>query len=422
MNYLFIQLKREWHFLLRQKYALALLACTFVISAFAVYSGLSEVSQQQQTIAHLKVADTVELTKVQNKHSNAGTLGYYGFHLTYLPPSKLAFAALGERDIYPWKHRINLLALEGQIYESDAQNAELAQAGKIDFNFVLTALAPLIIILLFHDLFSSERSSGRYDLLVTTAQSALTLWGARIAVRFIAVMVCLMGPFYLGALLSSTTVTDIGLVFMLCVSYLIFWTALSVWWGKNASSSPRVASTLIGFWVLVAFIIPILADLAIEQAVHSPKGGDIVLTQREAVNDAWDIPKATTMNAFVKHYPEFTPYSAMGSKFEWKWYYAFQQLGDLKAAELSLAYRKAARKKYQLAGVVAWLSPPLLLQRNLTRMANTDALAAFQYEQQIRDFHQSLRAFYYPWLFTKGEPTKHALSTMPRFKSITEQQ
>ncbi len=411
---------REWGFLLRQKYVVVLLLCSLILSGFAIYSGLSEVSAQQQTIERLKAADQSDRSKVQQKQNDAGMLAYYSFHLTYSQPSNLGFAALGERDIFPWKHRINLLALEGQIYESDSQNAELAQAGKIDFVFVISALAPLVIILLFHDLFANERTSGRHDLLVTTAKSYFALWGVRITVRFVAVIVCLMLPFFVGAVIAGASGFEVAYVSLLCIAYLGFWTALSVWWGKNATSAPRVASSLIGLWVLFAFIIPILGDLAINKSVHSPKGGDIMLTQREAVNDAWDLPKSATMQPFVKEFPEFAPYIDMSSEFEWKWYYAFQQMGDLKAAELSKAYRDATAKKYELAGFVSWVSPPLLLQRILTREANTDSIAAYKYEQQIRDYHQQLREFYYPWLFYKGDPTKAALENMPRFESTTQ--
>jgi ABC-2 type transport system permease protein len=126
------------------------------------------------------------------------------------------------------------------------------------------------------------------------------------------------------------------------------------------------------------------------------------------------------MQPFIKEYPALAPYIDMKSEFEWKWYYAFQQMGDLKAAKLSKAYRDAAAKKYELAGFVSWISPPSLLQRSLTRAANTDSIAAYAYEQQIRDYHQQLREFYYPWLFYQGDPTKAALENMPRFENITQ--
>jgi ABC-2 type transport system permease protein len=426
MSYLFKQLSREWRFMLRQKYILILLACTLLVSSFSVFTGLQEINQQQRTIAALKAADLTDRNEAQAKHDNPGSLAYYSFHLTYAAPSNLAFAALGERDIYPWKHRIRMLAIEGQIYESDGQNAELAQAGKFDFVFVLSSLAPLLIILLFHDLFANERTSGRYDLLVTSAKSPWALWGARAGIRFVAILVCLILPLYVGVWLSGTSLANAALISVWATIYLAFWIALSIWWGKSASSAPRVASGLIGFWVLFTFIIPILGDLAINKMVHSPKGGDIVLTQREAVNNAWDLPKASTMNAFIATHPEYQDSTAMQSEFEWKWYYAFQQVGDQIAAPLSQAYRDAAHTKYNLAGYVSLLSPPLLLQRHLTRLAETDALAAFKYEQNIRAFHHQLREFYYPFMFTPQEFKKELLdkkqlTNTPDFADVIHQ-
>lgn len=419
MTYLLKQIGREWRFMLRQRYVLILLLCSFLVSGFAVFTGLAEVAQQQQTLERLKVADARDRLEAQAKYNEPGSLAYYSFHLTYSEPSSLAFAALGERDVYPWKHRVRMLALEGQIYESDSQNAELAQAGKIDFVFVISALAPLFIILLFHDLIASERSSGRHDLLVSTAKSKYALWGSRGLVRFGAVVLCLMLPFYIGAMISSTGFQTALLVSLWCVVYLAFWTVLSVWLGKKLASAPRIASMLIACWVLLAFVLPILSDLLINNSVHSAKGGDILLTQRETVNDAWDLPVSTTMKAFVTTHTQYSDYSHQGEGFDWGWYYAFQQVGDQAAGEFSNDYRAAAANKYKLAGYATLLSPPLLLQRKLNRLANTDALAAFEYEQDIRDFHKALRMAYYPWLFAQEKFDKTRLTSLPQFKDST---
>jgi ABC-2 type transport system permease protein len=417
------QLQRETKFMWRQRYLLMLLLCSFVVSAFSVATGVLEVEKQRNTIERLLQADQVDRAEAQAKYDDAGSLAYYTFHLSYSEPTNLAFAALGERDVYPWKHRIRMLALEGQIYESDAQNAELAQAGKIDFAFVLAALSPLFIILLFHDLKASERSAGRHDFLVSNAQSSFALWGARVIVRLVAVFVALMLPFYVGALISNTALIDVFWISLSALVYLIFWTAISLFFGNKSNSAPRVASALIGLWALFAFIIPILGDLSINHSIHAPKGGDILMTQREAVNDAWDLPQKVTMDAFVQTHPEYADKTDLGAEgFAWNWYYAFQQVGDQTAASLSQEYREAAYKKHQLAGYVSLLSPPTLLQKVMTRRANTDALAAFEYEEDIRHFHKALRHFYYPSLFSVDEFDKASLQTMPSFEQVREQQ
>ncbi|TRY33738.1 DUF3526 domain-containing protein [Aliiglaciecola sp. M165] len=410
------QINREWRFMLRQRYVMVILLCSFLVSTFSVTTGLSEVNAQRQTIERLKQADIIDRTKAQAKYDDAGSLAYYSFHLVYSEPSNLAFAALGERDVYPWKHRIRMLALEGQIYESDAQNAELAQAGKIDFAFVISVLSPFFLILLFHDLIASERASGRHNLLVTTAKSVYALWGARAAVRFGAIFLCVLLPFYIGAAISDAALGAVLQITLWCFLYFAFWTALSIYLGRNANSAPRIASALIGLWALFAFVIPILGDLTIEQSIQAPKGSDILLTQREAVNDAWDLPVETTMEAFVAKHPEYKNDTNVEGGFEWKWYYAFQQVGDQVAAPISKEYRAAAHKKHDLAGYVSFFAPPMLIQRKMAEIAQTDAVAAFEYEQNIRDFHKSLRLFYYPWLFRHDEFDKSQLNLMPQFE------
>lgn len=161
--------------------------------------------------------------------------------------------------------------------------------------------------------------------------------------------------------------------------------------------------------------MPAIGDVAIEEAYHGPAGGDILMTQREAVNDAWDLPHKTTMDAFLATHPQWQGKTQTNSLFEWKWYYAFQQVGDQQALPLAEAYQQTAESRYQAAGWVALLSPATLLKRTLTHWAHTDAKAAWQYEQDVRAFHAQLRHFYYPLLFNNQEFNPAALAERPVF-------
>lgn len=411
----FADLVREARFLFAKKGFVSLLLVSLLLAVFSVWTGTQEVAEQNNTITRLLKADTADRQAVLAQQHDYGSAAYYSFHLTYSPPSPLAFAALGERDIYPWKHRIRMLALEGQIHESDLGNPELAQIGRIDFTFVIGVLAPLFIILLLHDLRASERSAGRYDLLSVTAKSANSLWLSRTIIVLVSLSLALLLPFWVGALVSGTTALHITYVTLICIAHLSFWATLSYWVGKSDSSAPRLASALLGIWLITTFIIPAAGNGIIEKVINSQQGGDILLTQREAVNDAWDLPAKITMDAFTASYPEWVNYTQMNSLFEWKWYYAFQQVGDQKAAALSDAYRQAAHDKYQTAGLVSWLSPVTLVQRLMTHLAKTDAPAAYQYEQQVRNFHSALRAFYYPLLFKEPVFEQEVLNNLPAF-------
>ena len=168
-------------------------------------------------------------------------------------------------------------------------------------------------------------------------------------------------------------------------------------------------------WILLGVVVPAAGRMAIDRAVPIPSGADIIMTQREAVNDAWDLPKATTMTAFVERHPQWAAHTAVERPFEWKWYFAFQQVGDQKAQALSEAYTTGRLKRDQLAGWLAVLAPPVLLERALQALARSDLRSALAYEAKVRAFHAKLREFYYPKLFRDERFEPAALEALPVF-------
>ena len=115
---------RELRFALRDPVVVLTLTVGALLSVFTVFSGLKEVGAERVQIERVKQMVDEDRAYALADQSDAGSAAYYAFHFTYAPPSGLAFAARGVRDDLPWKHRIRMLALEGQIYETDAGNPE----------------------------------------------------------------------------------------------------------------------------------------------------------------------------------------------------------------------------------------------------------------------------------------------------------
>lgn len=407
-------LNREFWFLLRDRAALLWLGLAFMASAIAVFAGLQEVSDQRKTIVDLIEADRIEREIVAKDQADWGGAAYYSFHLTYDEPSNFAFAALGQRDVSPWKHRIRMLALEGQIYETDASNPDFALIGRFDFAFVASLLAPLFLIMILHDLRSRERASGRLDLLESTARSG-GIWRYRSLLRTGLLWVCLIVPLWIGGLIAGSSPMTLFTASLIALVHLLFWWAVASFvTGKSWSSSVNLVG-LLGVWVLLAIIAPGAIKAGVNASVPVPDGGDILLTQREAVNDAWDLPKDATFDPFVERHPELADYASIDSTFEWKWYYAFQQVGDQKAEDLSRAYMSGRVRRDQVSGILAFLSPPVLTERLLQTQAETDVTASLAYEQRVRAYHADLRAWYYPMLFKDDAFDLGLLSQRPDF-------
>ena len=320
-----------------------------------------------------------------------------------------------------WKHRVRMLALEGQIHERDAGHPVLALIGRFDFAFLVAFVLPLVLIVLLHDLRASERVAGRHDLLVATAGQATGVWHLRAALRASGVFVCAAVPLLVAGSLAGTAVSTLLAASALLLVYLLFWTAVCASLATWRQTGEVILAALVALWILLGVITPAAGRMGIDRAVPVPSGADIIMTQREAVNDAWDLPKATTMTAFVEHHPQWTADTAVVRPFEWKWYYAFQQVGDQKAHALSAAYTAGRRERDRLAGWLAFIAPPVRLERSLQALARTDVRVSLAYEARVRGFHAALRAFYYPRLFRGEVFDPAALEALPGFAARAAQ-
>lgn len=407
---------REARLLFRTGTALAALLFLAVFSSFAVATGLHEVSRQEQAISSMIALQETDAAAVRVfAGQEAGSAAYYRFHATWDAPSPLAFAALGQRDVSPGLLRVRALALEGQIYESEAGNPELALPGRLDFAFVLIYLAPLVLIALLHDLWSSEREAGRLASLQVMPGSRWTVWGARALVRSGLVLVALVLPFLAGALIRGAGMAETLIFLGLILLLVVFWSLVALLVAVRGQRSAANAATLAAFWFVVTLIAPAGANLVINAVTPIPQGAALVRENREAVHDAWDTDRNATLARFYRTHPEWSASEPVGIAFDWKWYFAFQHLGDEHVTDVSKDYRNRVALREERAGLIGWFLPPIAIQRSLHQLARTDINAQLAYQDRVRAFHARLRHYYYPYLFVPKPFTPEDYDKAPQF-------
>lgn len=411
-------LAHELRLLVRSKLAVSALVLLLLLFALAVLSGVREVARQQQTIerlAGLQQQDLAAQARKYTKGGDAGSAAYYTFHNTWDAPSSTAFLALGLRDAAPYVLRVRALALQAQLHEGESFNPELALAGRFDFAFVLVYLAPLFLIALLYDLTSGERRSGRLVTLMAMPGAGRWLWLRRAGLRTTMVFGCLVLPVLAGASISGTATVAIAGVLLVAAAYLAFWCGLALIVATRGASSAANAMALMGCWAVLILILPTLANAAVTRAVLVHQGVDVMLEQRQAVHAAWDLPPDTTMEKFFRTHPEWRDTAPLPSGFHWKWYYAFQQLGDESVATQVAAYREGLLARQRWTTRLGWLLPGVGVQAALHRQANTDLQAQLDYQDHIAEFHARLRAFYYPYLFKELGFGAKDFAAQPRF-------
>ena len=413
-------LVRELRFAIRDKIVLFSLISIALLSSFSLLTGLQESASEHSMIERTKNLVAQDRDYYLAKQTDPGGAAYYAFHFTYDPPSSLAFISRGVRDELPWKHRLRMLALEGQIYESDAGNPELSKIGKLDFAFVAAFLLPLLSILLLYDLRASELRDNRWAYLSVTVGNGNRLLLIRAALRSLLLFIALIMPFVFIAIPNNVGFYELLLVIIAAFLNCVFWFLLAYIVFTRVDSGPTTAAILLACWFLLTVAIPVGGKYLIEQAIATPIGGEMLLTQREAVNDAWDLPKEATMMPFLERHPEWVNTPKIEKPFEWKWYYAFQQVGDQTVESLTESLRSAIANRDKAMGTVSILSPPLLTHRLLSQVANTDVSALQRYDQCVRAFHQSLREFHYPMLFGDVEYSSEQMTELPIFEPCIE--
>lgn len=412
-------LRHEWRLLSRSRWAMTALLLLLLVSVLAVVSGLLEVQRQQDTIARVAKLQDEELAQQAPKltrDGDAGTVGYYAFLGTWDAPTPAAFLAAGLRDATPYVLRVRALALQSQLHEGEIYNPELALAGRFDLAFVMVYLLPLFLIALLYDLVSSERQSGRLATLLALPRAGRALWWRRTGLRAGLASSCVLLPLLAAGTVGGMPPAALAAVMVAVLAYVACWTGLALLIGMRGGSSVANATALMGCWAVLTLVLPTLGNAALSRAVPVQQGAALMLAQRQAVHGAWDVSREETLTRFFRSHPQWQDTAPLTPGFHWKWYYAFQQLGDESVAPQVAAYRAALLARQQATEALGLALPGVGLQAVLHRIAGTDLLAQLAYQDAVAAFHTRLRQQLYPYLFQERRFEAEDFSRLPRFE------
>ncbi|WP_116366971.1 ABC transporter permease [Parahaliea mediterranea] len=403
--------------LLKSGRNLVALLLLVALSVAAVWSGSVQVSGQQEVIERVAQAQEEDLAAVEQAQAgprgDPGYAGYYAFMLTQDPPPALAFAAMGLRDLQPYVLRVRALGLQQQLYDAEIYNPELALPGVFDWAFVLVYLTPLVIIALAHDLVTGEREAGRLRLLLSLPGGGV--WRRRVILRYLLVVIALGLPLIVGACLAAAPMTGTAAMLLTAALYCAFWFGLALLLGSLLRASTTAAAAMTGCWIVLTLILPTLGNAVIARAIPAGKGIDLTLAQREAVHAGWDIPKSETFERFFSSHPQWREKGQFEGRFHWKWYYAMHQVGDEAVAEDVVAYRTSLIAREDWTRRLGYVLPGVGAMTIVHRLADTDQLGQFAYQDSIAGFHEKLRHFYYPYLFNDRPFTRADFNQIPRY-------
>ena len=92
------------------------------------------------------------------------------------------------------------------------------------------------------------------------------------------------------------------------------------------------------------------------------------------------------MQQFFRTHPQWQHTPPLPAGFHWKWYYAFQQLGDERVAPQVAAYREGLLARQRWSERLGWLLPGVGVQAILHHMAATDLPAQLSFRMRLLHF------------------------------------
>lgn len=371
----------------------------------AIEHGRRAIQTQRSVIAASPRQQSEHLRRMIALHhgrqaDGPGNLLYYLNFFTTREPSRFAPVAVGLRDVTPYNLKIRMLALEGQIRDSEIGNPEAQALGHFDLTFLLSFLYPLLIAAFLHDTLSGERESGTWDLIRSHPAPWMRVLLKKAALRFAPIpAVWMLTVGVACAVLGLPADARLAVWVALSLAYLAFWFAFSLLVMALGRSSNFNALALLSVWLWLAILVPVASNLAIVSALPSSDAFEAAVRQREGYHNKWDRPRAETMRAFLARHPEYANWRAPEDSFSWAWYYAMQQQGDEESASAADRFRQVQKARETWSRRLAWLAPPAMMESALTRIAGTGLDAHIAYIDSVRGFHERLRRHFYPMLF-----------------------
>jgi ABC-2 type transport system permease protein len=346
--------------------------------------------------------------------ANAGDQLFSLFYHTVHEPSAWAPVSVGQRDVQAFNLKIRMLALHGQLYDSDLVNPLLAAFGNFDLAFVLVYLGPLLVIALAYNVWSAERELGTWDLVRSQPVRPVRVLMLKLVVRAGLVLLALLALVLLAAwMLALPLDARFLIVLSLAAAYTAVWVGLVLVFVALGRGSDFNLAALVGVWILSAVLGPALVNVLGSLRYPLPEALELTVQQRQGYHAAWDRPVRETMLGFYARYPEWAGVAVADDKFSNAWYYAMQQQGDDAAAPAAERYRATLDRRHRWTTRALLMFPPAAFQAALNAVARTDLDSHLAYLDSVAAYHERLKRHFFPMIFANSTVAEVDWSSAP---------
>lgn len=301
----------EWRHFIRSPFKIIALILFVMASVYGLRNGANLYSTHSKSIeaiekkvtdernVHLSAYDEGELVMEDRPWVDLGTPYWalvYSWIYHFKKPSSAMVYSIGQSEQYGFYKEVDFWSspYDADMIEEIA-NPERLQIGTLDFSFALIFLLPLVLLILLHDLKSSETEKGFMPLIRVQSTSIVSWIVSRIAFYTVITAAIIIGLLVYGALLTGVFDQNSSAFWqMLTYSfvYLIFWSILYFFVIKKSNSIMGSTLIMTGLYLLLSFVIPGAIHEYVSIVQPANLMTDLIDANQEKTDEIYNLPNS----------------------------------------------------------------------------------------------------------------------------------
>ncbi len=427
--------KYELKLLLRSRWIQLLSVILLVLFGFAVHNGKQKVEKRQAILTTaqneamendgrmLKLLDSVEQGMPVSVPSwtlpnSPMAVGNYYPRVAAMKPQPMAFVATGQADMFTHYVKPTVSGDDFALNFTEMTSPVQLLFGSFDLAFVIVYLLPLLIIAFSYNILSAEKESGVLRLLAAQPIGIPQWVLQKLALRFFWLSLLVIGALALVftglGLMDTTQLSRFFGLLTLVLGYMLFWFALAFLVNLWVGSSAKNAVALLGLWVLFVLLVPSVLN-QLGTTVYPMPSRNLMINEMRKMKAEATQKQDEILDNYLRDHPEYAINDSTQARSFWHSYMASQRLIKEELAPVVDQYEAQLQKQQAWMGRFKWLSPAILAQESLNKMAGTSKQDYENYRKQVIDFAGEWRAHFLPFLFNNQDFSKKDHAQLPHF-------
>ena len=425
----------EIKLLSRNNWLMVLLVSVVLLFVFATFNGNKNVEKRLKDIENVQMelhkkdsTMLVTLAKIENGEKVDGpywrlpsepmTIGYRHPRLAIMQPETFSFLATGQSDMHTHIKSPTVYGNNFALDYSEMVNPIQLLFGNFDLSFVIIYILPLLIISFTFNILSKEKELGTLRLLSAQPISTIKWLLQKMTIRYLVFTIIVSTTLLVTtAVLSVNAFKDVnkllGLL-LIIAGYNLFWFVLACIVNIKINNSSKNALTLIGLWLLIVLVLPATINQIGNSLYPTPSRlkmiNEIRLIKKENEEKQNEI-----MSEYLRNHPELAQESDKEKYGFWHNYFASEKVMEDKTKPLLAEYDQQLNKQQELIHIVEFLSPAILIQQSLNKIAGTSEMHYNDYKKQVFEFSDAWRNYLVPMLFKQQKFSVKNYNELPKF-------